>query len=210
MSPEEANLYRWGGGDGQLPPIERAALHALNQGSWEHGGRIRTLDLPITSRFHAAHWIPPSVVHAGQVDCAVRLVVSRLGSCPWWNDRENVCETVQRFGDDAGLELVAGGVTLRMTDLCGVLGRTCPLGAAGAGPVGAAGLMEVLDRPRHAGVSHHRPAVLGPGPAPTTSSSGQVAQRDGHAGRLRRGRPSASTPTSTPTPLPSWPRPPAR
>jgi hypothetical protein len=61
MSPEEANLYRWGGGDGQLPPIERAALHALNQGSWEHGGRIRTLDLPITSRFHAVHWIPPSV-----------------------------------------------------------------------------------------------------------------------------------------------------
>jgi hypothetical protein len=29
----------------------------------------------------------------------------------------NDCETAQRFGDDAGLELVAAGVTLRMTDL---------------------------------------------------------------------------------------------
>jgi hypothetical protein len=32
------------------------------------------------------------------------------------------CETARWFGDDAGLELVAAGVTLRMTDLCGVLG----------------------------------------------------------------------------------------
>jgi hypothetical protein len=34
----------------------------------------------------------------------------------WWNDYENDCETAQRFGDDPGLELVAAGVTLRMTD----------------------------------------------------------------------------------------------
>jgi hypothetical protein len=54
---------------------------------------------------------------------------------------ENGCETAQRFGDDAGLELVAAGVTLRMTDPSGVLHWTCPPGAAGAGPVGAAGLM---------------------------------------------------------------------
>ena len=62
-------------------------------------------------------------------------------SCGLWNDCENDCETAQRFGDDAGLELVAAGVTLRMTDASAVLHWTCPPGAAGAGPVEAAGLM---------------------------------------------------------------------
>jgi hypothetical protein len=37
------------------------------------------------------------------------------------NDRENDCETAQGFGDDAGLEPVAAGVTLRMTDPVGCL-----------------------------------------------------------------------------------------
>jgi hypothetical protein len=36
------------------------------------------------------------------------------------NDREHDCESARRLGDDAGLELVAAGVTLRMTDRCGV------------------------------------------------------------------------------------------
>src|SRR5215203_3246022 len=62
-----------------------------------------------------------------------------------------------------------------MTDASAVLHWTCPPGAAGAGPVGAAGLMEEPDRPITAGVSHHSPAVLRPGPAPTTSASGQGA-----------------------------------
>jgi hypothetical protein len=74
--------------------------------------------------------------------------VPDLSCYGWRNDQESACETARWFGDDAGLELVAAGVTLRMPDPCGVLGRSCPLGAAGAGPVGAAGLLEELDRPR--------------------------------------------------------------
>ena len=93
------------------------------------------------SRFPAVHRMAAGVILAGQVRFPVRLDASSLGSCPWWNDRENDCETAQRFGDDAGLELVAAGVTLRMTDASAVLHWTCPPGAAGAGPVEAAGLM---------------------------------------------------------------------
>jgi hypothetical protein len=48
--------------------------------------------------------------------------------------QKNDCETARPFGDDPGLELVAAGVTLRMTDPLGVLGWTCPPAAAGAGP----------------------------------------------------------------------------
>ena len=43
----------------------------------------------IMSRFPAVHRIAPSVILAGQVRFPVRLDASSLGSCPWWNDREN-------------------------------------------------------------------------------------------------------------------------
>jgi hypothetical protein len=93
------------------------------------------------SRFPIVQRVAISYIHAGHVGCAVRLIASSLGSCAWWNDHENDCETARWFGNDAGLELVAAGVTLRMTDPSGVLHWTCPPAAAGAGPVEAAGLM---------------------------------------------------------------------
>jgi len=41
------------------------------------------------SRFIAVQRVTPGVVLAGQVGCPVRLVASRLVSCPWWNDWQN-------------------------------------------------------------------------------------------------------------------------
>jgi len=51
--------------------------------------RFNLVPLPDYESFSAVQWIGSSVVLAGQVDCPVRLVASRLASCAWWNDREN-------------------------------------------------------------------------------------------------------------------------
>src|SRR5215204_1805470 len=56
-------------------------------------GRPRTVALPIMSRFPAVHRMAAGVMLAGQVRFPVRLDASSLGSCPWWNDQGNDCET---------------------------------------------------------------------------------------------------------------------
>src|SRR5205809_4199989 len=53
--------------------------------------RPRTCDRAMMSRFTVVHRIAPRAVLAGQVDCPVRLVASRLAGCAWWND----CETAR-------------------------------------------------------------------------------------------------------------------
>src|SRR5829696_4953037 len=47
------------------------------------------------SRFIAVQRVTPGVVLAGQVGCPVRLVASRLVSCPWWNDQPDVPAALQ-------------------------------------------------------------------------------------------------------------------
>ena len=54
------------------------ARRALLSCGYRARGGIRTLDLPITSRFTAVHRVAASVILAGQVDYPVRLVAFRL------------------------------------------------------------------------------------------------------------------------------------
>lgn len=75
-------VHRPGIPDGSAAPCDVVALLG-------RAGGPRTCDRAIMRRFSAVHRIPPGVVLAGQVGCAVCLVISGLASCAWWNDCEN-------------------------------------------------------------------------------------------------------------------------